>query len=379
MIIVHTHHHYWPVAGGIENAIKYLAEEQAKLGHEVHIVTGTYGAQKRPREEEINGVHVHRIKAWRLGYPDLTIPRETPRELLKRADVIHAHSQNSLFSVRIAQEAHELGVKVAIHYMAVDTLQTHPNPAIRLLGPIYARRNLEMAKEIADIHLARSKRDVEKLRKYGIQAHYLPDAIPKHYLTKPKADPEEFRRKYGITQDKLFIYIGRIHKLKGPHVLVKALPYLSNDIAIIMAGPDNGYLKQTLELANKLHVKDRLYYLGYVDEDTKINAIDASTALVLPSTTDYVEVYPMTITEAWAREKPVIATNVGGIPYRVTHGINGLIIPPNNPQELAKAIQQLANNPEKTQQMGKEGKKEIKTWDEIAKETIKIYNTTNNP
>ncbi|MEL9989900.1 MAG: glycosyltransferase family 4 protein [Thermoproteus sp.] len=374
MIIIHTYHHYWPVTGGLENAVKNLAEEQAKLGHEVHVVTSTYGAQGRPREEEVNGVYVHRVKAWRPQYPDLTVPREIPRGLLKRADVVHAHSQNSLFAVRIAQEAHRLGAKVAMHYMAVDTLQTHPNPAIRLLGPIYARRNLRTALGIADIHLVRSRRDQEILRrKYGVEPHYLPDAVPTYYLTRPKADPDEFRRRFGIPQDRLFVYVGRIHKLKGPYVLVKAMPHLSKDIGVVMAGPDNGYLRAVLELADRLGVRDRLHYLGYVDEDTKIDALDSSIALVLPSVTDYVEVYPMIITEAWARERPVVGTAVGGIPYRIRHGENGSLVPPNDPQELAKAMSELAENAEIAEKMGRTGRKEINTWDEIAKESIDLY------
>ncbi|MEM1637591.1 MAG: glycosyltransferase family 4 protein [Pyrobaculum sp.] len=374
MIIIHTHHHYWPVVGGLENAVKNLAEEQAKLGHEVHVVTSTYGAQRRPKEEVVNGVYVHRVKAWRPQYPDLTIPREVPREILKRADVVHAHSQNSLFAVKIAQEAHRLGTKVAIHYMAVDTLQTHPNPAIRLLGPIYAERNLRIALGIADIHLVRSRRDQEILRrKYGVEPHYLPDAVPTYYLTRPKADSEKFRRRFGIPQDKLFTYVGRIHKLKGPHVLVKALQFLHKDIGVVMAGPDNGYLRAVLELADRLGVRDRLHYLGYVDEDTKIDALDSSIALVLPSVTDYVEVYSIVASEAWARGIPVVASAIGEMPYRVKNSENGLLVPPNDPQELAKAMQKLAENPQEASKMGKAGKEEITTWDEIAKKSIDLY------
>jgi len=50
MKIVYTHHHYWPVTGGIENVVKALAEGMVKLGHEVHVVTSTHSAEGRPRE-----------------------------------------------------------------------------------------------------------------------------------------------------------------------------------------------------------------------------------------------------------------------------------------------------------------------------------------
>ena len=71
------------------------------LGHEVHIITSTYGAQQRLTEKEVNDVHIHRVKARRLHYPDLTIPRIMPVEVLKKADIVHVHSHNSLFSMKM--------------------------------------------------------------------------------------------------------------------------------------------------------------------------------------------------------------------------------------------------------------------------------------
>jgi len=63
MKIVHIHHHYWPVIGGLENVVKALAEGMAKLGHEVHVITSNHGTTNKTGEEEINGVHVHRIRS----------------------------------------------------------------------------------------------------------------------------------------------------------------------------------------------------------------------------------------------------------------------------------------------------------------------------
>jgi len=63
--------------------VKALAEGMVKLGHEVHVVASRYGAEGRPREEVVNGVHVHRVGSVRLGYPDLTYPLDYPINLLK--------------------------------------------------------------------------------------------------------------------------------------------------------------------------------------------------------------------------------------------------------------------------------------------------------
>ena len=154
-------------------------------------------------------------------------------------------------------------------------------------------------------------------------------------------------------------------------MLIRAMSLVKADVDLVVIGPGNK--RPYTELAERLGIKHRVHFLGFVDEETKIGAIDASLAIVIPSVSDYVEVYPMAITEAWAREKPVIATMVGGIPYRVKQMINGLLVPPRNPRALAEAITLLTNNKELGRKLGTEGRKNIHTWDEIVNKLIKIY------
>jgi glycosyltransferase involved in cell wall biosynthesis len=371
--IIHTVHSYFPKIGGIERAVQYLAEEQARLGHDVTVITSNIDVADSPKEETINEVKVVRLKSRRPLYNDLTIPLEEPP--IKDVDIIHAHSQNSLFSIIVAErlKAKSDG-KVAFHFMAVEAFRDHPNFFIRRLAPYYGRRNTRKALEIADLPLVRSIRDLEILRgKYGVEAEYLPDAVPDYYFTAEKADPDEFRKKFGIKQEKIFLFVGRLHKLKGPHILVKALKYVGEDVAAVFIGPDGGYLKETLNLAKRLGILERVYYLGYVDEEIKIKALDSATALVLPSIADYVEVYPMVISEAWAREKPVIASMVGGIPYRIKQDFNGVLVDPSDPRMLAEAMLKLTHDKELAEGMGRNGRKEVFSWREIAAKSIQLY------
>ncbi|AEA11525.1 glycosyl transferase group 1 [Thermoproteus uzoniensis 768-20] len=373
MKIIHIAHHYWPVVGGLENVVRALAEGMARRGHEAHVITSQYGAGNRPREEVINGVYIHRVKSTRFGYPDLTYPLEVPGGILRNADIVHGHSQNSLFTVKMIEEAKRLGARTVVHFMAVDAFNDHPSRLIRLLAPRYGKRNVKKAIEASDVRLVKSFRDMEILRsKYSIKTEYIPDGIDEELLGKPNM-AEEFRRKYDI-QDPLIVYVGRLHKLKGIDILIKALAIATKEepnLKAVIIGP--GDQRPYRELANKLGISDKVLFTGFVDEDIKIGALDTSIALVLPSVSNYVEVFSLAITEAWARRKPVIASAVGEIPYRVKHMINGLLVPPRDSTALAEAIVTLAQDRELGRRLGAEGRKSVLTWDEIVSKLLSIY------
>ena len=353
-----------------------LAEGQAKIGHEVEVLTSNCLKKNQASVEILNAVTIHRINSRRLRYPDLTFPKSIPLDLLKKADIVHVHGHNSIFSQRVLLQAKKLGIKTACYFMAVDAFKDHPNLVVRSFAPYYGRKNTQNALAASDLILVKSLRDQEILRKaYSVNAEYLPDAVQSTMLTYKKQLNAEFTRQFKIKQPFFFLFIGRMHKLKGPHILVNALKYNEN-IAGVFIGPDGGYLKETECLAKKLRVSERTYCLGFVDEETKMAAIDSSVALILPSIADYVEVYPGVISEAWAREKPVIASNVGGIPYRVKDHLNGLLVPPSNPKRLSQAMLELITKKSVAQEMGIAGRSEVHTWESIADKSIVLYERT---
>jgi glycosyltransferase involved in cell wall biosynthesis len=209
--------------------------------------------------------------------------------------------------------------------------------------------------------------------RYGTKAEYVPDGVYEELLKKPNM-AEEFRRRYSI-QDPFMIYMGRLHRLKGIDILIKALAIAAKEephLKAVIVGP--GDQRPYRELASRLGIGDRVLFTGLVDEDTKIGINDASIGLVLPSVSNYVEVCSLAITEAWARGKPVIASAVGEISYRLKHTVNGLLVQPRDPKALAEAILMLVQDKE----LGKEGREGIFTWNKVIKNLINIYQSITN-
>jgi len=341
MRVTHVFHSYSPVVGGMERAIQRLAQEQAKIGHDVHVVTSFIGADGEPEEEMVDGIHIHRVKSMTLHFPDLTLPMVHPEGALERSNLVHVHSQNSAFCVSVAKQAKRAGKPIVMNFLAIDYLRSHPNVLVKTLGGCYQSWIQDVASRLADAPVALNERDRDTLKeKYGLESEVVPHGIDEQYLTKPRNE-SLFRRKYGIFSRNVVTYVGRIHPSKGLDILVRAAALVArevNDFSVVIsgAGPES-YATELGHLAKKLGVEQNIRIIGYASEDEKLSLLDSSKAFVLPSR-HFGEAYPLVVDEAFARKVPVVATRVGALPYRVKHLETGILVPPEDQHSLGRAI-----------------------------------------
>ena len=361
----------------MESAVRGLAENQARLGHEVHVLTRLQ-FNRRPRTECISNVYVHRIPSATFRCADLTIPLAIPSELFKNTDVVHVHSQNSLFSLMVLRRASVLNVRTVCCFMAVDSFGDYPNPFLRPIATLYGKRNTVEAISNSNLVLVKNMRDAMTLHtRYNAEAQFLPDGLPSSCLVDDASGTRDFRRMFRIRQERYFLFVGRLHRLKGPQIIVRALKILGGDVAAVFVGPDNGYLHKVLEEAKANDVTDRVYVLGYINEEEKRSALDSAEALIVPSLAEHAEAFSIVVSEAWARRIPVVASKIGNLPYRVQDGVNGLLVNPGDARSLADAMTLILTDHKLAKSMGREGRKQCRSWLEIAQISINLYNQTN--
>ena len=111
----------------------------------------------------------------------------------------------------------------------------------------------------------------------------------------------------------------------------------------------------------------------YLEISDVISAYDESEFLVLPSRW---ELSPLTPLEGFAFKKPVISTNVHGIPYTISNGKNGILVEPDDPLSLSNAILELYDNEEKCRKFGISGYNLVQTECNslrMTEETLEIY------
>ena len=169
------------------------------------------------------------------------------------------------------------------------------------------------------------------------------------------------------------LFFGRILAYKGLPYLIKAQPYISQeipDIKICIAGEGD-----LLKKYEKLFVDKRCFeiYNHYINSDLMAKLFQNSSIVVLP----YNEASQSGVVSiAYSFSKPVIATNVGCIPEIIDHEKTGLIVEPRDEKKLAAAIISLLKDKNKRRLMGKNAYKKVSTemsWENVAQLTKDVY------
>ncbi len=167
-------------------------------------------------------------------------------------------------------------------------------------------------------------------------------------------EKQNLKKELGIPENSLIVgTAGRLVPVKGPEFLVKSSQYIISkypDTYFMFTG--DGPLEQDLKRkALEMGISENIIFLGWRDDVAKI--ISIYDIFVLPSLN---EGMGRVLAEAMALGKSIVASNVGGIPDLVIHGKNGFLVPPKNPEELAKYIQVLLEDKDKREKMGLAGK-----------------------
>ena len=211
---------------------------------------------------------------------------------------------------------------------------------------------------LADFNLKRADK-IRTVSKYFTQK--LKEIIPqKQYFSFPAfPNLKFFSEEKEINFNNFILFVGRLTQIKGIKYLIHAFSKIKNEfpefqLVIIGEGPE----RNNLELQTSgLGLKERIEFKGRLFPKEVREAMKDCYCLVLPSLS---EGLGMVIIEAQALSKPVIGSNVQGIPNLIRDGENGFLFPPGNSEELAKRLTILLKDKNLAIRMGRKGKEFIK-------------------
>lgn len=178
------------------------------------------------------------------------------------------------------------------------------------------------------------------------------------------------------SNEKIISVVGRLSEEKGHTFLFNSLAKLKQDAPHLhwkLNIVGDGVLRQELEaLAEKLAISSNVNFKGFVNNMG--NEYINSDLIVLPSEN---EAFPFVAIEALAYEKPVISTNIGGLPEIIRDHETGILVPYGDVDALAKSIRELLENEALAARLAVQGKdfflKNL-TLDKMLKQTMEIFN-----
>jgi glycosyltransferase involved in cell wall biosynthesis len=184
----------------------------------------------------------------------------------------------------------------------------------------------------------------------------------------------ELRNRLGIPSDSFVVgTVGRLVEVKQHGLLLWALPQLREalgDVRLLLIGegPERANLEQ---LATQLGVERYVVFAGYHTEPFAYAA-----AMDVFAMTSRHEGLPLALLEAWAAGLPAVCSAVGGMEKVVQHGVNGLLFPAGNRQELVNSLCQVLSCPSTAKRLGEEGQRTVRehfSSDRMAREYALQY------
>lgn len=317
---------------------------------------------------------------WRLALPRLLrLSRLYPfwtvawlrRHSFFGADLLHWHTFDQR-TVRWLRSLPRVFTNHTSHF-----LQFEADPARRHL----ARRILAPAETV----ICPSDELAEATTRCGFPAertHVVYNGVDTQRFS-PDQDGTETRRRYGIGEkDVVFLCPRRLEKKNGVTYWVEAIPEIvrqtPNTCRFLFVGDyvvNDPYSARTEVLAaiRALDMGDRIIFAGAVAPADMPTVVAASDVVVLPSLQEATSIAGL---EAMASGKPLVGTNVGGIPTILADGETGFLVPPREPAALAAAALRLLAEPSLRHRLGANARTRAVAefgWDRVGGRTIEVY------
>lgn len=349
MRIVEANAFHYPFVGGIENRLHHVCRRLGRR-HEVFVLTSRLpGTAER---EEMDGYTVVRlpsrfIDVYNPPYVHITKVKEAFRGLAPDIVDLHYRWAGSLTKGVLAFP----GPKV---YTCHNTLGEG-------VGLTHYASELNDRLFLRHLHAFDRIVCVSDYMRRDVAARGFPD----RQLTTIYNGVE---LPQGPVKDGDFILsLGRLVRLKGLDVLIRAMKHTRCQLKICGEGPER---KRLEGLSHRLGLTDRIDFLGWVSEAEKHRLLSECRMFVIPSLH---EAYGMVAAEAMAYGKPVIASDTGGLPEVV--GDAGVLVPTGDVEGLARAINALDGDQEGRERLGRAARERMRafTWDEIADRTEELY------
>ncbi|MEM0475661.1 MAG: glycosyltransferase family 4 protein [Candidatus Norongarragalinales archaeon] len=362
---------FHPYQGGTEKHLLEVSKRLAERGHEVTVLTARLPETRR--FETLYGVRVVRTPALVLHSlphplppPFAVMPRHgiELQRLARRADVVHVHNRFVYGLTEIAV------VRVLERTLCITLHNARPmgiDPATDLCGQAYDESIGRIVMRACDgvIGVSKATLDTTLPEDFSGVKSVVYNGVDEKLFT-PGEPSGDWRKRLGIPRGKkIVLCVCRLVEQKGLRFLLEAMRRIDAALILLGRGPLE---KQLVAFAAAHGVADKFFpCTERVSDRELVDLYRTADVFVLPS---LYEPFGMVLVEAMACGKPVVGSDVGGIPEIIREDTNGFLAPPRNPRALAERVNAILTNEEKAARFGAAGRKIVEhefTWEHTAR------------
>lgn len=366
--------------GGIEVALLELSKSLTRLGHEVTIING---ASNGAAEFHIEDVKVKTIdlagtmrRTWdpanlrfarQVAFPFAALAAE-----LSGFDIYHGHFYTSGVAANVLARKYRGAAVNTIHGSYYDIWRYIEPPIISSMYRLTERTLAPMLARMSKMQIHTGGYFARRVIKWG--------APPDKVVTIHNGfDPHVFKPGVAasdlVGERTILFTARRLVEKNGLEYLISAMPDIvaQYDAELVIAG-DGPHKQHLQKLVARHNLQNDVSFIGAVPHSKLPQLISASDIVVIPS---LMEASSLFLIESMACKRPVVATNVGGIPEILNEGC-GVLVSPRDTLALSQAINLLIADQGLRDDLATEAYSTVRgtlTWDKIAQQTENAYAT----
>ena len=376
---------------GIVTVMKYLPKSLERKNCDVRIIRFSKEFSKEADSKNDILIYANKVNLSSL----YRLASEVKREAFEgKYDIVHGHGAMSVLYKALGSKVpacvtnHGIGYKCNHLYWKYKVLKDrhdilpflkyYPQKLFDIMGGRLLYNRADRVTTVSSF----SKHEVSEI--YGVPEEKIdpvPNGAPIDLFTPniPKAEKDQIMERYNF--EKAILTLPPVPR-KGLHLIIRALPAVLKEVPnlklLVVGGipASDTYYKFCRDLSQRLHVEDRVLFVGWVDDADLPKYYSVASAYVLPS---LYEPFGITVLESMACGTPVCASRGGGMPEIITDGEDGFLFDPANPASLEEALITLLSDDALQRKMGFNARQKIEhqySWDCIADQYIQSYKKT---
>lgn len=349
----------WDAPGGVQVHVRQLAEVLLERGHDVLVLAPS---SRRADEAFVRTVG----RPVRIPYAGTVAPICFSRSSFRRIrrlmrvfepDVVHVHEPFTPSTAMLAVFASPAPV-VSTHHAHLARSRL-----MELSAPILRSVQLRLSARIAVSRAAAAFLS----RALPGEVEVIPNGVDLARFAEPGPAMD------GLPGERRILWVARLDRQKGFPVMVRAFARLAaelDDVTLVVAG--EGRDRSALGLLSD-DDRRRVVVLGTVPHADLPAFHAAADVFVSPAIGQ--ESFGITLVEAMAAGLPVVATDIPGYREVVTDGVDGLLVPPDDPFELSQALRRVLTDPDLASSLAAGGRRRAEgfSWDVVAPRIEAVY------